>query len=174
MITSFNQSYGKTFGDIPIYSLHRIMRTMRHRPIEINAGLRTILVDHLFQSNERYCEKFRKKWNCLTANCLAEAITDTEATLYLKVKKSIAHIDNNALSARLTAKFEEAIESNIGIIKKWFVDNSDSLIYFMIKPIPWPVIKRLQLGLSQWTVGNGSLLNQEINEAIMEIAANEN
>jgi len=170
---SLSQSFGETSGDIPVYSLHKIKRQLRSCPMEIAPQLQEMLVRRLVAANAVYREESGNNWNCLTSNNLIEAIAATEAEVLeineLAVTTLQPHSKN--VQDKATALLTQYRNESLTVIKRWFEVNYEVLQYSMNGKIPWVVVQRLRRNLGLWIRGQLNVFVQDIEELVLEVAA---
>ena len=169
---SLSQSLGETSGDIPVYSLHKIVRLLERNPLDISAELRAMLDRALVTANRTYRRESGNAWNCLTSSNLVAAIESVNS----EVGRLNALATSNlpaayasraaAISALLAKKRSECI----ALMKGWFEANYNDLLYDMSGKIPWAVVQKLRRSLGLWVVGATSPFVQDIGEMILEVA----
>lgn len=169
---TLSMSFGETWGDIPVYSLHRIKNLLKRIGINLSAELQKQLVAKLFEANQKYRQDSGNKYNCLTSNNLVWAIeqVDAELTQVISIMHSEA-VQQNALAAdQLKAVLTQKKIETITVIGDWFSTNYEKLIYDMGGHIPWPILQGLQQSLMIWKIGHINPFAQNIEQMIVETA----
>ena len=172
-VQSLKMSIGETWGDIPVYSLHRIKNLLKKAGITLSADLQKQLVAKLFEANQKYRQDTGNKYNCLTSNNLVWAIEqiDAELTDLISAMYNEAAKQNDQAAQQLKVVLTQKKNETIMVIQNWFNTNYERLIYDMGGHIPWPILKKLQQGLMLWKIGQVNPFNQGIDEMILETAA---
>lgn len=155
-------------GDFSLFSLHRI----RHRipSMKVDTNVRKKLVNELFLANKEYRAKSGNNWMCITPNYLDISVDKTKKYMQEVSNSALSDFGDTDLALRLKIKFDEKVEDQNRLIKSWFVDNYDDLIYKMDKPIPYPVVMKLRSQLSLWSLENTNPFNQPIGDFLEDIA----
>lgn len=166
-----SQMFGESSGDIPVYSLHRIAKLMRRRPIAISATLKNLLERALIQANGKYREESGNKWNCLTSNNLVEAIEWVDAEVK-KITDGVDTMPGEMAKQVVAAKavLDQERQRCIKRIKDWFKENFESLLYDMNGKVPWAIILRLRKNLGIWIAGVSNPFSQDISDMVLETA----
>jgi flagellar biosynthesis/type III secretory pathway chaperone len=160
-----------TSGDLELLSLHRIKN--RIHSLDIESPLKSKLIGELIRENREYRRISKNKWNCITPISLDVAVDNTYNFLKDQVKLGVETIDDIQVKSVLNKfLFNKAKEQN-GNIKKWFSNNYDKILYDMNGKIPYPIIMQMRAQLSQWALGNTSVLYQPINDLIKNVAKSE-
>jgi|GEM_PF-1857772 len=167
------QSFGETSGDIPVYSLHKIARLLRQKPVSVSTELQVILKRSLIVANAGYKEASGNDWNCLTSNNLISAIEETETEVITITDSGIASIPKELIAYRRAAKklMDQKRGVSMTAIKEWFKNNYEALLYDMSGKVPWPVVQRLRRNLGLWILGTANPFDQGIEEMVCEVAA---
>jgi hypothetical protein len=168
---TLRQTLGETFGDIPVYSLHRIKNQMQKHPIGINENLTRMLVRNLLLANKEYKEETDNDWNCLTSNNLINAFEwmnkDVSETIEGIMNCPQEHKERMLI---IKEKFQKEWDGKFEVIKQWFWNHYEDLLYNTASKIPWSIIQRLRSGLSLWISKQGNIFDLDIEEMIMKIA----
>ena len=163
--------YGETSGDIPVYSLHRIKNLIEKKGIGVHKELELALIRNLIAENSNYRRESGNDWACLTSNNLTAAIEKTEEYLEEVVQKA-ADLPKG-LRDKVRNLFDQAKKKNLNLIKNWFYDNYDQILYDMERKIPWPVLKRLRKDLAIWIAGKIDPFGMDIEHMVIETACSE-
>jgi dsDNA-specific endonuclease/ATPase MutS2 len=169
---SLSQTLGETWGDIPVYSLHKIKNLLKKIGIKISPDMQKLLIETLIRANQIYREQSGNNYNCLTSNNLVWAIEQIDQSLKDLIQQINANVgQENALAAQmLTKSLEDKRSRAMEIIKNWFHDNYERLLYDMSSHIPWPIIQKLRYSLLIWKMGAINPFVQDIEEVILEVA----
>ena len=172
---SLSQSLGETWGDIPVYSLHKIKNLLHKIGIKISPDLQKILIETLIRANQIYREQSGNNYNCLTSNNLVWAIEQIDQSLKDLINQiaTSAGQENNLAAQALTDTLEAKRTATLNIVKDWFHDNYDRLLYDMSSHIPWPIIQKLRYSLMIWKTGAINPFVQGIEDMIIEVATAE-
>ncbi len=168
------QAIGETSGDIPLYSLHRIKSLFRKQPPALSKELQTLLLRYLIAANLEYKEDTGHDWSCLTSHNLVDALEATDQA----IREAIDGVEDipkewTAVRNKLFAKLHEGREGNVAAMKRWFESNFEALQYDMRGQIPYPVVLRLRRALGQWIAGVCNPFGQDIQDMVLEVAAEE-
>lgn len=163
---------GETIGDIPVYSLHRIKNLLTKMPMSVSGEMKIILQRQLTEAKKTYKEESGNDWNCLTSHNLIQAIDGADQEAVGIIEKSLVGQPRECIEqvAELKKHFLKLKDEQIAIIKKWFEENYDQLLYDMDGKIPWGVIQKLRRNLSVWIAGTGNLFYADIKDAIIDVA----
>lgn len=174
-VQSLKISLGETWGDIPVYSLHRIKNLLKKIGINLSADLEKQLVAKIFEANRKYREETGNNYNCLTSNNLTWAIEQVEAELTQVITDMYneAAQQNVQAAEQLKAVLNNKKDEAVRVIQNWFSTNYERLIYDMGGHIPWPILKGLQQSLMLWKIGHENPFNQNIEDMIVETAASQ-
>ena len=155
-------------GDFALFSLHRI----KHRipTMKIDSSVRQKLIYEFIAGNKEYRAETGNNWMCITPNYLDGAVNETHEYIEKITNEALDSLGNPNLVARLKPRFDEKVDSQSKIMKRWFVDNYDDLIYRMDKPIPYPIVMKLRSKLSLWALENINPFSQPIGEFLEDVA----
>lgn len=166
--------FGETIGDIPMYSLHRIKRLLLgpQGPEGVSDDMRHMLSICLIEANSKYKEESGNDWSCLTSNNLVWALErlDRKAAIAVKQMKKGQPKEMRPLIDRIIMDSQRIREDAMEIIKRWFDENSESILYDMNGKIPWGVVRNLRRRLSFWIASKNNPFHDDIEASIIEIA----
>jgi hypothetical protein len=167
---------GETSGDIPIFSLHKIVRQLSRRPIPVSAEIVSMLKRGIIASNKEYREDTGLKWNCLPANYLIECLLSIDKQVSDLNETALGTLPKDMVAHRLAFKklFEKKRAECQSGMRTWFDSNYDRLFYDMSGSVPWAVVQRLRRNLSIWALGVSNPFEQNVNEMILEVAKENN
>ncbi len=158
----------ETAGDLELFSLHRIKN--RIKSLKISPDLKIELVKKLLKENVEYKEDSGNDWNCITPSSLGNSVDHLVDYLTQHIDLGLQTIDD--LDTRLA--IEDALttqkEEQISLVKHWFADNYDQLIYDQKGRIPFPIVKAMRNQLSIWAISNLNPFSKPIGELIEETA----
>lgn len=164
-------SWGETAGDIPMYSLHRIRRMLQTQPIPLNPVLLRLLERHLVRANTEYQEKSGNNWSYLTTSDLISALEGLDDDIKEFTDGAVAEAQE---SGRAYEKIQQVLNARralaVQIVKRWFDEHGDNLVYNTRKNIPWAIVKRLRASLALWVVGTANPFGQSIDDFVLEVA----
>ncbi len=169
-ILSLNAVFGESSGDIPLYSLHRIRFLLRKRPISVSLHITKLFLDSVIHANVQYKKETKKNWNCLTGNYFVFAIKHLDQLLEDMINSSADAANASDLQARVVATLHEQRAENIKVIKQWFSENHDELLYIMGKKIPWAVVQHLRASLNLWVLGRGNPFEEAVEDMVLDVA----
>ncbi len=169
-----SEFYGETGGEIPVYSLHRIKSLLRKWPIPVSRELFDLLVRALIAQNAVYREESGNDWSCLTSNNLVAAIEAVDEALG-QIVELAAQVpsEHKEAAGRVAQRLQAKRSESVQIVKDWFQEHYDDLLYAMDGKIPWAIVKRLRRFLSTWIAGAGNPFLVDVEELILEVAAEE-
>ncbi|PJA87206.1 MAG: hypothetical protein CO141_00720 [Candidatus Moranbacteria bacterium CG_4_9_14_3_um_filter_42_9] len=168
---SLRASFGEAFGDIPVYSLHRIKNLLQKCPIGISKELNEMLIRNILRANQEYKTDSENDWNCLISNNLVDVFErmDEDVSDVIQGVMNCPQELQGAMEA-IRTRFQKEWDQNFGMIKQWFLVHYDELLYVTDKKIPWPIIQRLRSGLGLWIAKQGNIFEMDINQAVIEVA----
>ena len=168
--------FGEKFGDIPLFSLHRIKSLLLRSPIAVKPRMQTLLVEKLFELNEIYKEESGNDWCCLTALNMTAAFERLDESILQGIDAALGSQPKELMGAvaAMRPKLIASKDAGIEIIRKWFDANSEQLVYITDGKIPWAVVAKLRAGLSVWKIKQASVFDLNIDDAILQIAAERN
>lgn len=171
-IQTLSQVFGDSSGDIPVYSLHRISRLLRTKPMAVSPQLGLLIKRSLISANQIYKEESGNDWSCLTSSNLVEVINELENEIKVINEAGVASIPKEfRVQIKVSREFFDKKRAEcIIVVKKWFEENYNALLYDMNGKIPWPVIQRLRRNLGVWILGVTNPFDQDIGEMICEVA----
>jgi len=169
LVLTQSQALYETSGDLELLSLHRIKN--RIPTMQVHDIVKRKLVTELIRENQEYQRVAKNKKMCITPNALDNAVYATGDFLAEQRNLGLATVDD----LKQRSAFERLMTKQIGVqtnvIKNWFSDNYDQLIYDMEAKIPWPIIVRMRAQLGRWALGETNPFNQPIEQLIEETAS---
>jgi hypothetical protein len=146
---------------------------MKHSPISISPELTNMLKRAIIAANRQYKEDSGNDWSCLTSNNLVDVLESVEHQVAEINATGIATLPKeHAGQAKVVASFLNKKRSEcMATIKNWFETNYEALLYDMSGKIPWAIVQRLRRNLGMWIVGSTSPFTQDIEEMVLEVAA---
>jgi len=146
---------------------------LRLQPIAISPELAAMLKRALITANLEYKGESGNNWSCLTSNNLVSAVGSVESKVAEINVSGVATLpkDQARQAKIITAYLARKRAECITTIKKWFEANYDSLLYDMSGKIPWAIVQRLRRNLGMWIVGSTNPFTQDIEEMIIDVAA---
>lgn len=158
---------------------------------------RDMLSRNLMEENARYRREQNHKRYCITPNGLNTAIDNTRKVYERVIGKNFDSIDDSDLGGlvsfegagnvdRLRTEFlakpaadkrkiltdlamGPTDERIIGVMKQWFVDNYDELIYDTNGNIPYGVVLALRKRLGKWAAGLQTDFTEPMTDIIEEV-----
>ncbi len=159
-------------GEIPLFSLHRIKSISSKGIKPLTNDVISTFMKILISKNIKYKKEIKRDWNCVTANHVVEAVSSFEnelkigiRTLIPKKKVELTQVDKETIKELVARK-----NVIIKILKEWFNENYDSLLYDTSKNIPWAIIQDLRARLNIWVFKNTNSFGDEINDVIFSVA----
>jgi len=166
--------FGETSGDIPLYSMHRISRRLQQKPPEIPDSLIRILSQSLIAANAVYRQNTGNNWNCLTSNNLVGAIGHVDRKLAgVMTVTRMRRPEDLETDQELKELLDKQRQEYLGLIKGWFKENYDELLYITNGKIPWAIIRRLERGLASWISGVINPFSEDIDQMVLMVAKEE-
>jgi hypothetical protein len=163
---------GETSGEIPLYSLHRIKRLLKARPMPVSEQISRLLMGNLIVANQEYKEESGNDWSCLTSNNLVDAFKATDQ----EIAETIDQINDipkeyAAAKEKLFIKLHEARRQTVRVVEEWFEVNFQELLYDMNRKIPWAVVLRLRRNLGVWIATAANPFTENIEDMVLDVAA---
>ncbi len=158
----------ETIGELELLSLHRVKN--RINSMGVHPQVRKRLIYEFVRENQDYRTKTGKKWSCITPDSLDGAVDKVNDYLIKQVKTGIATIEDTRIRELMDRKMSEQVDVQMGIIKQWFVDNYEDILYNMERKIPYIIVKRMRETLSMWALDNINPFGQSIEKLIEDTA----
>lgn len=158
----------ESVGDLELFSLHRIRKRIGF--MEVHPQVRRKVGTELIRENKAYRKSSGNNWMCITPSGLDNAVYNTEDFLESQTRLGTDTIDNPTIRGLVLQKLTEKVEEQIGIVKTWFSNNYDALLYDMNGNIPYHVVKKMREKLGQWAVANTNPFQESIGSLIEEAA----
>lgn len=156
----------ETSGDLELLSLHRIKN--RLPTMQVHEAVKRKLATELIRENQEYQRAAKNKKMCITPTALDNAVYATEDFLAEQMNLGLATVDDLTRRTAFHRLMSQQLKNQEGVIRNWFSDNYDQLIYDMQAKIPWPIVVRMREKLGQWALGNTNPFNQPIEDLISE------
>ena len=157
-------------GDLELLSLHRIKNKIPS--MRVHEYVRKRLISELISENSEYREIHNNKRLCITPTGLDNSVDKTYNHLKEQVDISIEPIslDQVRLAERLRDKLYGKVEDQTKVIKDWFSNNYDELIYDTHSRIPYPIVMKMRERFGRWAMGSTNSFNEPIEDLIEETA----
>ena len=155
-------------GELELLSLHRIR--YRIPTLQVHNSVRRKLVGELFRENAEYRRKAKNKKMCITPDGLDNSVDSTHKYLVYVMNQGIQTLppDNPRLIDHFKTAMSGQVDDQTRVIRKWFADNYDNLIYNTDSKIPYPIIMKMREKLTQWSLGETNPFDQPIEDLIEE------
>lgn len=155
-------------GELELFSLHRIKN--RIDSMNVHELTRKRLIGDLLRENHQYTIDTGNKWSCLTPTGLDNALGHTIDYLEEQMNLGLEAVDNDEQRAALKIVMEPHLDIQNTIMKRWFSDNYDALLYHIDSRIPYPIVMQMRRKLAIWAVEKTNQFDQPIEELIGEAA----
>jgi len=153
-------------GELALFSLHRI----RHRipTMKVHDKVKDKLIAELVKENSKYRKETKKNWFCITPYGLDTSVDRTEDYLVGQVNLGLATLDDPKVRQAFQNVMTRQAENQVGVIKGWFSDNYDALLYDMNGKIPFPIVRKMREKLAQWAIEKTNPFQQSLTDLIEE------
>ena len=155
-------------GELELFSLHRIKN--RINSMKIHPKVKEKLRGELIRENSEYRANSDNNWMCITPTSLDRAVDKTIDYLVGQTSLGLATVDDTKIREALERVMSRQVEDQSNVIKKWFVDNYENILYNMNGKIPFPIVRKMREQLSQWAIQHTNPFMQPIEELIEETA----
>lgn len=163
-----SQDFYEHSGQLELLSLHRI----KHRigSMEVSKGARMKLIEELVRENRDYVSRTGNDWRCITPDGLDSAVYRLVGFFNEKVNLGISTVEDGELKRALEKIFNQKVEQQTSVVRNWFSDNYDKIIYDMNSKIPYSIVRAMRARFSQWAIGQTNPFNEPIESLIDEVA----
>ncbi len=155
-------------GDLELFSLHRIRNKIK--TLSIHPEVRRKLIEELIKENIRYRRNSGNNWMCITPQSLDNVVDNLRNYLQEKTNLGLVTLENTEVRKALEAVMARQADNQVGVIRSWFSDNYNNLLYDMqgTSKIPFPIVRKMREQLSQWAIQNTNPFSQPIDALIEE------
>ena len=163
-----SQDFYEHSGQLELLSLHRIKN--RIGSMEVSDKARIKLIEELVRENQDYVTQTGNNWRCITPDGLDCAVGRLNTCFYEQIDLGVSTIDNPQVKSAVKKALSIKAEQQTGLVRRWFSDRYDELIYDTSGTIPYPIVMAMRSRFSQWAIGNLSSFDEPIEDLIEEVA----
>ena len=136
--------------------------------MNVHQKVRRKLVSELLRENAEYRKNAGNRRMCITPDSLDNSVYETKEFLKYQAELGLGTLDDLQLKEVCRGLMQEQINNQTGIIREWFHENYEDIIYDMNSRIPWPIIVRMRERLGRWALENTNPFNESIGSLIEE------
>jgi hypothetical protein len=124
----------------------------------------------LINENAKYREETSSKRMCIVPSGLDMCVNNTRDFLRSEADSGISTVavDNPQLAEGARSLLYGQVDSQIDIVRNWFSDNYDELLYDTNGNIPFPIIMKMRGELGRWALKEISSFDRPMTELIEE------
>ncbi|MDP1728972.1 MAG: hypothetical protein Q8L27_02090 [archaeon] len=155
-------------GELELLSLHKIKNRIHGMKVHSSTNIK--LSKELIKENREYQRLNKNRRYCITPNNLDNAIDATREYLVQQMNLGLSTVEDLNLRNNFERVMQNQIQGQNKIIRTWFADNYDQILYEQECKIPFPIVRQMRAKFAQWAIGITNPFCEPIEDLMDETA----